>query len=60
MTGSGPLQLNGSITLCARADLMAGRFFDGSLAHLAIYDEALTPEEMQSLYTAVRLTGRRG
>ncbi|KAI3433616.1 hypothetical protein D9Q98_003425 [Chlorella vulgaris] len=53
-TGGGPMNLTGNITLCARSDLEATRFFTGSLAHLLIFNTSLSPDNMLELYTTGR------
>lgn len=44
------MTLNGSLTLCARADLEPSRFYSGSLAHLRVFNTALTAAQMKALY----------
>ena len=51
-TGGGPLALDGTLTLCARADLEPTRFFSGSIAFLKIFNVALTGAQMRALYDA--------
>jgi len=49
-TGGDPLNLNGTLTLCARADLDSGRFFSGNLANLRIYNAPLEATQVKALY----------
>ena len=42
---------NGAIYLCGRADGAPDRHFTGSVAHLALYNEALTPLQIRMIYT---------
>lgn len=48
------MQLAGNITLCGRSDLDPARFYSGYLANLGIYNNALSPTEMATLYANVR------
>ncbi|KAL4548009.1 hypothetical protein Ndes2526B_g07220 [Nannochloris sp. 'desiccata'] len=49
-TGGGPLNLNGTLTLCARADLDSDRFFSGNLANLRVYNVPLEAEQVKALF----------
>lgn len=49
-TGGSPMNMTGDLYLCSRSDEEATRFYSGSLAHLMIWNEALTAESMMSLY----------
>lgn len=49
-TGGGPADLTDSIYLCSRSDSDHQRFFDGSVAHLLLFDRALTPQNVAGLY----------
>ena len=40
-TGGDPIVNVTELVLCGRSDLGAQRFFDGRIAHLAVYDEAI-------------------
>jgi hypothetical protein len=51
--GGGPLRLEGDLVLCSRSDDPEGRHFDGDLAYLSLWDEALSPEAVAALYAAV-------
>jgi len=51
--GGAPLNIDGDIFLCGRADLSQERHFGGSLAHLSIFNESLAPEMVAAMYTAV-------
>lgn len=51
--GGGPMLLNGEIVLCSRDNLTDDRHFSGSLAHLALFDAALTTQQISQLYAAV-------
>ena len=51
--GGNPMDMEGEIYLCGRADLASERHFDGQLAHLEIFDESLTQEMVEAMYTAV-------
>ena len=48
VSGGDPMFLNSPITLCGRVDLNADRFFDGRLAELSIFDNALTRPQVAS------------
>ena len=48
--GGDPIFLNGTLTLCARADLNSQRFYSGRLAHLRIFDFALNETQVQAIY----------
>eukprot|EP00884_Botryococcus_braunii_P015271 jgi/Botrbrau1/2427/Bobra.0395s0049.1 len=49
--GGRPINL-GRIYLCTRADLDPDRFFNGSIAHLSLYDQAFSTQNVSFLYTA--------
>ena len=49
VSGGDPMFLNSPITLCGRVDLNADRFFDGRLAELSIFDNALTRPQVAAL-----------
>jgi hypothetical protein len=49
VSGGDPMFLNSPITLCGRVDLNADRFFDGRLAELSIFDNALTRPQVAFL-----------
>jgi len=53
--GGDPMQLTGSIILCSRSDDPSERHFDGDLAYLSLWDQALSPAQVQSLYSAVEV-----
>lgn len=48
--GGNPISLNGTLTLCARADLNSQRFYSGRLAHLRIFDFALNDSQVEAVY----------
>ena len=48
MDGGLPIFLDGNITLCARADLSATRFFSGRVAELSLYNSALTSAQVHT------------
>lgn len=48
--GGDPIFLNGTLTLCGRADLNSQRFYSGRLAHLRIFDFALNETQVQAIY----------
>lgn len=50
VTGGDPLELEGDIVLCGRNDLDPSRFFSGNIAHLMIFNESLTAEQMQDIW----------
>ena len=52
ISGGAPIYLNNPIILCARSDLDPNRFLDGSVAHLALYNTALSNEQVQNVYDA--------
>ena len=53
-TGGDPALMNTDIFLCARSDLSStaegDRYFDGAVAHLAVWDAALTPLQIKAVY----------
>eukprot|EP00216_Chloropicon_sp_CCMP2111_P006625 CAMPEP_0198234118 /NCGR_PEP_ID=MMETSP1446-20131203/211_1 /TAXON_ID=1461542 ORGANISM="Unidentified sp, Strain CCMP2111" /NCGR_SAMPLE_ID=MMETSP1446 /ASSEMBLY_ACC=CAM_ASM_001112 /LENGTH=1741 /DNA_ID=CAMNT_0043914847 /DNA_START=161 /DNA_END=5386 /DNA_ORIENTATION=- len=51
--GGNPLMLDGPIHLCGRADRDIQRHFGGKLAHLSLWDDALTPEQIAQMFTEV-------
>lgn len=51
-TGGGPADLTDYIYLCSRSDSDNHRFFDGSVAHLLLFDRALTVQDVAGLYQA--------
>ena len=44
----------GAIYLCGRADGAPDRHFTGSVAHLALYNEALTPLQIRMIFAQAR------
>ena len=44
----------GAIYLCGRADGAPDRHFSGSVAHLALYNEALTPLQIRMIFAQAR------
>lgn len=52
--GGGPLQLGGNVVLCSRYDADTERHYDGELAYLSLWDQALTPSQVAALYAAVQ------
>jgi hypothetical protein len=53
------MYLNDSIYLCTRSDMDVLRHFDGIMAHLALFDEALSAHEVAALYATYVLNGER-
>jgi len=51
-TGGGPLNLNGTLHVCSRVDEDPERFFSGSIAHLRLYNSALSAAQVKALYDA--------
>ena len=51
--GGGPMFLDGRIYLCGRSDLHKERHFTGKITHLSLFDQALSPENVASLYVSV-------
>ena len=50
----GPFNLTGDVVLCSRDSLSVdGRYYSGSLAHLSVFDTALTGDQVYSLYQSV-------
>jgi hypothetical protein len=49
-TGGRPMDLGGDVHLCSRVDESPSRFFSGSVAHLRIYNEALSAADVKSLF----------
>jgi hypothetical protein len=49
-TGGAPINLNGTLTLCARADLDPDRFFSGNIANLRIYNVPLEAQQVKALF----------
>ncbi len=56
--GGDPADLDGNIILCGRTDRDADRFFNGSIAHLALFDSAVTQFEVATLYSAYAAAGK--
>ncbi|KAL4426385.1 hypothetical protein ABPG77_004679 [Micractinium sp. CCAP 211/92] len=54
-TGGGPADLTDSIYLCSRSDSDQQRFFDGSVAHLLLFDHALTAKNVAGLFQTYSL-----
>lgn len=54
--GGQPADL-GNLYLCTRADTDPDRFFNGSIAHLQLYNEAVAPNNVSALYTSYISTG---
>lgn len=48
--GGDPIYLNSPITLCGRVDADPERAFSGRLTALTIFDDALSPNQVASLY----------
>ncbi|GAB4817823.1 hypothetical protein N2152v2_004869 [Parachlorella kessleri] len=48
--GGDPALMTDSITLCARSDFDVDRFYDGSVAHLMLFNDALAPDQVATLY----------
>ncbi|PRW58639.1 hypothetical protein C2E21_2984 [Chlorella sorokiniana] len=54
VTGGDPAQLTSNIYLCSRSDSDPDRFFDGSVAHLMLFNSALDPKEVAGLYSTYK------
>jgi hypothetical protein len=50
--GGDPILPSGNMYLCGRNDLNRERHFGGKLAHLSLFDEALTGQQIMSMYIA--------
>ncbi|GMH38691.1 hypothetical protein BSKO_06575 [Bryopsis sp. KO-2023] len=50
VTGGDPIDLTGEIHLCGRAVDSEDRYFEGSIAHLALFDTPLSREQVQDLF----------
>ncbi|GMH45693.1 hypothetical protein BSKO_13656 [Bryopsis sp. KO-2023] len=50
VTGGDPINLDGPIYLCGRSDEKPDRHFDGTLAHLTLWNSVLTKQEVFVLY----------
>ncbi|KAK9807978.1 hypothetical protein WJX73_009845 [Symbiochloris irregularis] len=48
--GGDPMQLSGPTVLCTRSDLDERRHFSGNLAHLIIFDHAMSATQVQGLF----------
>lgn len=48
------MQIDGEMVLCGRSDETAQRGFTGSLAELAIWDTAITAQQVSAIYRSVR------
>ncbi|KAK9823790.1 hypothetical protein WJX72_005525 [[Myrmecia] bisecta] len=53
INGGLPMALDASLVLCGRSDNSSLRHFDGNIAYLGLYAQALTPAQVQELYRAV-------
>ena len=51
--GGRPLEIDGEMVLCGRSDDTKQRGFTGSLAELAIWNTALTAQQVSAIYTSV-------
>ena len=51
--GGKPLEIDGSIVLCGRSDDTAQRGFTGSLAELALWNTAITAQQVSAIYNSV-------
>lgn len=51
--GGDPMQLDGVLSLCGRADGDADRFYTGLVAQLGLWNEPLTAEAIQELYNHI-------
>jgi hypothetical protein len=49
--GGQPMDIDGPLMLCDRADRLAGRTFDGSIAQLAIFNAALSENNVRAPLT---------
>lgn len=58
LNGGNPMNIDGRITLCGRSNLLQGRFYDGRLVQLSIFDSALSPTAIQQLYRYNQVTFR--
>lgn len=50
VTGGDPIELDGEINLCGRAENSTDRFFDGSMAHLSVFNTPLSADNVRNLY----------
>lgn len=50
ITGGDPLTMDGDIHLCGRSDLDPQRHFSGRVAHLQLFDRALSLHEVDNLH----------
>lgn len=50
MPGGDPISLNGYIHLCSRSNGDPDRHFDGSIAHLSLFDTTLSEQEVFIMY----------
>eukprot|EP00887_Chlorella_sp_A99_P005410 scaffold1.g5410.t1 len=57
-TAGGPMNLTGDLTLCARADLEPSHFYNGSIAHLFIFNASLGPDQVAAIYNTGVQAGR--
>lgn len=51
--GNAPLLPPGELVLCQRSDLTASRQFQGRIAQVALYNESLSPGQVEALYESV-------
>ncbi|XRB11235.1 hypothetical protein RI054_02g10500 [Pseudoscourfieldia marina] len=52
MDGGGPIKLNDTVYLCGRNDEHPERHFGGRLAHVAMFDGALTSDDVERLFNS--------
>ena len=52
--GGKPMNLTGPIVLCGRSDNDTARGYEGRISQLAVFDNALTPLQVYTLYRQVR------
>ena len=51
--GGKAMEIDGDMVLCGRSDEMGQRGYTGSLAELAIWNTAITPQQVALIYTSV-------
>ena len=53
--GGKPMVIDGKMALCGRSDDTSQRGYTGSLAELAIWDTALTADQVSAIYNSVSM-----
>ncbi len=59
-TGGDAALMDDAIHVCARSDLSPSRFFDGSVAHVALWDDALNGTQVRGSRRARQKGERAG